>query len=87
MIRQVIDAAPRPADARATGKGSGAMDKREILISLFAAAAFTALLAHGFKTVRAEMPAGALPGTHAAASTCALDAVAWLPCPTEPPTR
>ena len=34
------------------------MDKREILISLFAAAAFTALLAHGFKSVRAAMPAG-----------------------------
>jgi hypothetical protein len=83
MIRQVIDAAPRPADARATGKGSGAMDKREILTSLIAAAAFTALLAHGFKTVRAAMPVGA----HVAADACERDAVARLPCPPEPPRR
>jgi hypothetical protein len=86
MIGQVIDAALPLADALGHLQGGGAMDKREILISLFAAAAFTALLAHGFKTVRAEMP-DALPDAYIAAPACAHDAGAWLPCPPAPPGR
>ena len=85
MIRQVIDAAPRSADAEVTCKGSVAMDKREILLSLFAAAAFTALLAHGFKAVRAGMPADASAVTQAA--LCVHDARTSPSCPPGAPGR
>ena len=61
------------------------MDKREILISLFAAAAFTALLAHGFKVVRAAMPPDAPAITHAA--NCVPDAGTRLPCPWDAAVR
>lgn len=51
------------------------MDYREILTSLLAAAAVTALLAHGFRDVRAQMPDREAAGTGATAC------VAGMPCP------